>query len=240
MAVQVFAHRGYSGRAMENSMTAFKLAKEANVDGIELDVHLTKDGEVIVIHDETLERTTTGKGWIEQLTYPEITKYSIATIPKETVPTLSNVLEFFLDTSTVINIELKNQYVRYPALLEKVLQLVEFYRMEHQVILSSFYHPCILELKKLKPAWNLAFLIDCVLVEPWKYSTSLGISQLHLHYSAIDEELIDGCRKYGVLARTYTVNEEKEMNRLVSLGVDAIITNYPTKLRKVIDRKGME
>jgi glycerophosphoryl diester phosphodiesterase len=240
MAVQVFAHRGYSGRAMENSMTAFELAKEANVDGIELDVHLTKDGEVIVIHDETLDRTTTGKGWIGHLTYTEIAKYSIKNLQNETVPTLASVLELFLDTSIVINIELKNQYVRYPYLLEKVIQLVEYYKLEQRVVFSSFYHPCILELKKRKPAWNLAFLIDCVLVKPWMYATSLGISQLHLHYSAIDEELMDRCRKHDVHVRTYTVNDIKKMHQLVDVGVNAIITNYPTALRQVIDQKGME
>jgi glycerophosphoryl diester phosphodiesterase len=238
MSVHVFAHRGYSGRAMENSMTAFRMAKEANVDGIELDVHLTLDQEVVVIHDETLDRTTTGTGWIGQLSYPQISKYSLLSLPNEIVPKLSDVLELFLDTSVVINTELKNQYIRYSRLLEKVIGIIEYYGMKRRVILSSFHHPCLVELKKQKPSWEIAFLIDCVLYEPWKYAKALDINQLHLHFSAIDQQLLTACSKNDIAIRAYTVNEEKEMLRLASMEIDAIITNYPIRLRRVIDHMG--
>lgn len=240
MTVQIFAHRGYSGRAMENSMTAFQLAKEADVDGIELDVHLTLDKEVIVIHDETLNRTTTGTGWIGQLPYSEISKYSLLTLPHERVPKLSDVLELFLDTAIAINIELKNQYIRYPNLVEKVVEIVEYYGMERDVIISSFCHPCLIELQKFRPSWNIALLLDCVLYQPWKYAKSLGIDQLHLHFSAIDEQLSVACKQNGIRVRAYTVNEEIEMNRLALLGIEAMITNHPFRLRRVIDRLRME
>lgn len=240
MAVQIFAHRGYSGRVMENSMTAFRLAREANVDGIELDVHLTCDKEIVVIHDETLNRTTTGTGWIGELSYSQIARHSLLTLPAETVPKLSDVIELFLDTSVVINIELKNQYIRYPQLVNKLIEIIEYYGIENRIIVSSFYHPCLLELKQQKSSWDIAFLIDCVLYEPWKYAKAVGIDQLHLHYSAIDEHLLTSCSKNGVRVRTYTVNEEKEMLRLASMEIDAIITNYPLRLRRVIDHIEME
>jgi glycerophosphoryl diester phosphodiesterase len=240
MAVQIFAHRGYSGRAMENSMTAFRMAKEADVDGIEIDVHLTLDKELVVVHDETLDRTTTGTGWIGELSYAQISKYSLLTLPDEIVPKLSDVIELFLDTSVVINIELKNQYIRYPQLVNKLIEVIEYYRVEQKIIVSSFNHPCLLELKQQKPLWNVAFLIDCVLYEPWKYAKSAGIDQLHLHYSAIDEDLVTSCKKNGMKVRAYTVNEEKEMFRLAAMEIEAIMTNYPHRLRRVIDRIVME
>jgi len=238
MSTQIFAHRGYSAKAMENSMTAFRLAKAISVDGLELDVHLTKDGEVVVIHDETLDRTTTGCGWIYQHTYDELSQFSLKTLPNETIPTLKDVLALFQDTTVKINIELKNHYDRYDGLLEKVIHIIEHYNMEQQIIISSFYHPCLIELKHLRPNWDIALLIDCVLYQPWKYAKDLGFSQLHLHYSAIDEALMIQARKHNVVVRTYTVNHEPEMKRLVLLGVDAIITNYPAKLRSVIEKQG--
>lgn len=240
MGVQVFAHRGYSGRAMENSMTAFRMAKDTNVDGIELDVHLTLDEEIVVIHDEQLDRTTTGTGWIGELSYAQISKHSILTLSNEIVPKISDVIELFLDTSVVINIELKNQYIRYPQLVGKLIKIIEYYGIENRIIVSSFYHPCLLDLKQQKSSWDIAFLIDCVLFEPWKYAKAVGIDQLHLHYSAIDEHLLTSCRKNGVRVRAYTVNEEKEMLRLASMKIDAIITNYPHRLRRVIDHIQME
>jgi glycerophosphoryl diester phosphodiesterase len=235
MPVQIFAHRGYSGRAMENSMTAFQMAKQAKVDGVELDVHLTRDGEIVVIHDEKLDRTTTGTGWIGKLSYSQISKHSLHSLPNETVPRLASVLELFLDTKTLINIELKNQLIPYAGLGKKVMELVDHYDMKQRVILSSFHHPSLMELKKLQPTWNIALLIDCVMVEPWKYAKFLGIDQLHLHYSAIDEQVVVKCKQNGIKIRTYTINHAKEMQRIAQLDVDAIITNYPTRLRRVID-----
>jgi glycerophosphoryl diester phosphodiesterase len=233
---QIFAHRGYSGVEMENSLTAFALALEAGVDGVELDVHLTLDGQLVVIHDEKLDRTTTGKGWIGEQTYEEISKYSLRTLPHETIPTLAHVLELFLDTSIVINIELKNQYIRYPRLVEKAIHEVERYGLAKRVIVSSFYHPCLLEVQHFRPAWSIALLVDCVMYKPWKYAQYMGIDQLHPHHSSIDEEMMRGCKRHGMTIRTYTVNEEIEMRRLIQLGVDAIITNYPPRLRQVIDQ----
>lgn len=236
----VFAHRGYSGIAMENSLTAFRLAMEANADGVEFDVHLTKDRQVVVIHDETLDRTTTGTGWIKDLTYEQIKRSSLLTLPQETVPTLDQVLEILEGTSMQINIELKNQYIRYNGLIEKVIQTVECYRLAKRVILSSFYHPCLLMVKKLRPTWSVALLFDCALYKPWKYAKYMGIHQLHPHFSVIDEEMMTGCKRHGMIVRTYTVNKEQEMKRLIELGVDAIITNYPLRLRGVIDQSRLE
>lgn len=236
MKTQIFAHRGYSGKVMENSMSAFQLARAAGVDGIELDVHLTKDGEIVVIHDETLDRTTNGCGWVQQYTYEEISKFTLKTLPNERIPTLKEVLLLFSNTNTLINIELKNQYVRYNGIAKKVIMVIDDFQMENQVIFSSFHHPSLMELKKLRPNGNIALLIDCVLYEPWNYAKTLGFSQLHLHHSAIDEELMIQCKKQGIVVRTYTVNDKKEMERMITLGVDAIITNYPSKLRSVIEK----
>ncbi len=234
----IFAHRGYSGIAMENSLPAFRLAVEANADGVELDIHLTKDGQLIVIHDEKLDRTTTGIGWIKDKTYEQIKQHSLLTLPEETVPTLAQVLELMIDTPMQINIELKNQYIRYTGMVEKVIREIEYYGLANRVIFSSFYHACLVEMKDLHPTWSYALLYDCVLYKPWKYAKYLGFDQLHPHFSAIDEAMMDGCKRHGISVRTYTVNEEADMRRIIQLGVDAIITNYPPRLREVIAQIG--
>jgi glycerophosphoryl diester phosphodiesterase len=94
------------------------------------------------------------------------------------------------------------------------------------------------EMKQLQTTWSLALLYDCVLYKPWKYANYLGFDQLHPHFSAIDEAMMEGCKRHGISVRTYTVNEETDIQRMIQLGVDAIITNYPSRARQVIAQLG--
>jgi glycerophosphoryl diester phosphodiesterase len=231
----IVAHRGFSRAAPENTMAAFKKAQAAGADGIELDVQLTKDGEIVVIHDETVDRTTNGSGWIKDLTLAEMQKldagrWFAVEYSGEPIPTLRYVLEWMAETSLWVNIELKNNRFPYPGLEEKVVKEVERVGLEERVVLSSFNPLSLRNLAAYRPALERALLYEYKLAAPWVYAKYIGVSAIHPHFTAIKPEIVNRCRKEGIAVRPYTVDEEETMSELIEAGVDAIITNVPERL----------
>lgn len=236
---KVYAHRGYSAIAPENSMIAFLLAMKFS-DGIELDVQLTKDGEVVVIHDETVNRTTNGIGWVKDFTLEEITSLNNGSwfsskYQDQRLPSLRQVLDLLKNSRLELNIELKNSYIPYPRLEEKVIELVEDFGMEDRVILSTFNLESVHRLQQLRPHYQIAALYNMHVDSPWKYGELLGLKGIHPHHSFVTEELVRECKKRNIAVRPYTVDDEAEMKRLLKLGVDAIITNVPPTLLRLRD-----
>ena len=143
--VKNFAHRGFSGKYPENTMLAFEKAVEAGADGIELDVQLTKDGEIVIIHDETIDRTTDGKGFVADYTYEELKKFDASYIYTgkmgfNKIPALREYFEFVKDKNIVTNIELKTGINEYFGIEEKVWGLIKEYNLAEKIIISSFNH----------------------------------------------------------------------------------------------------
>ena len=141
----VWAHRGASGYAPENTLEAFRMAVEMGADGVELDVQLTKDGELVVIHDETVDRTSDGSGWVKDFTYARISRFNYNRTHKEgyeraMIPTLEEVYELLKPTGLTINVELKTGVVFYPEIEERVLDLTARMGLEECVWYSSFNH----------------------------------------------------------------------------------------------------
>ncbi|MFT9497801.1 glycerophosphodiester phosphodiesterase [Anaerosolibacter sp.] len=230
----IFAHRGASGYAPENTMAAFRKALEMGADGIELDVHLSKDGHLIVCHDETLQRTTDGMGWIKDLTLEEIRKYDGGSwfgegFQGEKVPVLEEVLNLIQPTKVLLNVEIKNGIVIYPGIERRVINLIRRYALEERTIISSFYHHSLVESKKIDPLIKTGVLYVAGWVEPWEYARKLQADALHPAYHNIDAAFVEGCKTHGIEINTYTVNEETDMKRLAGIGVTGIITNYPDK-----------
>jgi glycerophosphoryl diester phosphodiesterase len=239
---KVFAHRGFSGAAPENTLSAFEKAVEAKADGVELDVHLSRDGHVIVMHDETVDRTTDGTGWIKDMTLAKLKQLDNGSwfhpsFQNEPVPTLGEVLERLEGVPVEINIELKNGIIRYPGLEQKVIAEVERFHVQGRVILSSFRHESLLAVKQARPGMQTGALYACGMVDPWVYAKYLGVDAVHPHHLAVTTGMIDGCHRHGIRVRPYTVNEEKEMKRLMDAGADAVITNYPDRMRKLLSPK---
>ena len=140
-----FAHRGFSGKYPENTLLAFEKAVEAQTDGIELDVQLTKDGEIVIIHDETIDRTTNGKGLVVDYTYEELEKFDASYIYTgqfgfNKIPTLREYFNLIKDTNIITNIELKTGINEYQGIEEKVYNLIKEFQLEDRVIISSFNH----------------------------------------------------------------------------------------------------
>lgn len=234
---KIFAHRGYSGKYPENTMLAFEKAIEVGVDGIELDVQLTKDGEIVIIHDETIDRTTDGSGYVVDYTYEELSKFNANYKFKEMgfnkIPTLREYFELVKNLEIVTNIELKTGINQYLGIEEKVLKLIREYNLEKRVIISSFNHFSVMKMKKLAPDLKYGFLSEDWIIDAGKYTASHGVQCYHPRFNNLIPEVIEELKKYNLEINTWTVNEEKDMRYLYSKEIDVIITNYPELAKKI-------
>ncbi|MBU8879319.1 glycerophosphodiester phosphodiesterase [Bacillus sp. FJAT-29790] len=234
----IFAHRGYSAIYPENTMKAFKEAEMSGADGIELDVQLTKDGEVVVIHDEKVDRTTNGKGFVKDFTFNEIRKLDAGfqkktMMKKEPIPSLIEIMEWMKTNQLICNIELKNGVFPYAGMEEKVISLVRSYDMTSRVILSSFNHNSIVNCYRMAPEIETAPLFSENLYMPWVYARSIGAKGMHPKYKVASNKFIQLSLDYGISVRPYTVNKEQDMHRLFAAGCSAIITDDPVKALRV-------
>ncbi len=236
-----FAHRGFSGKYPENTMLAFKKAVEAGCDGIELDVHLSKDGELVVIHDELVDRTTDGCGLVSDYTLAELKALDASAgykgvYGKNEIPTLKEYFEFIKDTSIVTNIELKTGVNPYPGIEAKTLAMIDAYGLRDRIIISSFNHYSVLRMKEMAPDMQYGFLEESWIIDMAEYGAGHGVQCLHPIFNAVDEAYVKAARDKGLAINTWTVNTEEDIRRMAELGVDGIIGNYPDLIGKVLHR----
>lgn len=238
---KIFAHRGYSGKYPENTMIAFKKALECGVDGIELDVQLTKDGEVVIIHDETIDRTTTGKGFVVDYTYEELEKFDASFKFKDLgfnkIPTLREYFQLVKDYDIVTNVELKTGINEYLGIEEKVWELIKEYNLEEKVIISSFNHFSVMRMKKIAPQLKYGFLSEDWIIDAGKYTHSHGVQCYHPRFNNLVPDVIKELKKYNLEINTWTVNLEEDMKYLYSNNIDVIITNYPELAQEIKNKQ---
>lgn len=229
---EIFAHRGASGYAPENTLEAFRLAMEQGADGMELDVHLTKDGEVVVIHDETLDRTSNGHGNVRDYTLEELKKFSFHNHMEKyqgvQIPTLKEVLNLVKNSCMKVNIELKTGIYWYEGIEEKTMDIVKTIGMEDRVIYSSFNHYSIQKVLEQNSDAETAYLFSDVPLNMEKYAKDTGVKGLHpAVYHLKMADFLETYMKSGLKVRVWTVNNKEDMKMFIDAGVDAIITNYP-------------
>ncbi|MCR1933825.1 glycerophosphodiester phosphodiesterase [Clostridium tepidum] len=230
---------GASAYAPENTMSAFKKAIDMNADGIELDVHLSKDGHIVIIHDEKVDRTTNGKGEVKNFTLDELKKLDAGfwfsdEYKGEKIPTLEEVLNLINNTDIYLNIEIKAGYRFYPNIEEKVIDMVKKYKMLDRVIISSFDHYSLVRVKEINSNIKTGMLYEAALYEPWDYARSIKVEALHPNYITLTKEFIDKASINNLEVNPYTVNDETDMEALIKSKVTSVITNYPDKAYKII------
>ena len=229
---KIFAHRGASVYAPENTMAAFALAMKMGADGVELDVQLTKDGEVVVVHDETIDRVSDGSGEVRDYTLKELQRFSFHykfdSYKGEKIPTLEEVLKLLYPSGMLVNIELKTGIYWYEKLEEKVLEIVRKTGMEERVIYSSFNHCSVQRIRELAPHAQTAYLYSDVIWHVEEYAKKTGVGGLHpALYHVKMRHFLKEYLDSGLAVRVWTVNEPEDMRELIKAGVDAVITNYP-------------
>lgn len=234
------AHRGFSGKYPENTMVAFKKAVEVGCDGIETDLHMTKDGIIVICHDETIDRTTNGRGFIHEYNYNELWKFDAGIkfhkeFEGEKIPSIDEFLDYVKDKNILINLELKNDVIHYDEMEKKVIEKVYEFKLENNVILSSFNHYSMIRAKEYDGSIKTGLLCAAALYNVHDYVKTVGADALHPFFPTLmDKGIVDCIKKSGIEINTYTVNEEKHMKKLIGMGVDGIITNYPDKLKKIL------
>ncbi len=233
----IYAHRGARRVAPENTLPAFTAALQMGVDGIELDVHLTADGKLVVIHDFTVEKTTDGQGQIAQMTADEIARLDAGvrfdpSFVGTRVPTLNEVVEL-VGSRCRINIEIKSMdpYARDAS--DGVAALIRQRRLYEQVIVSSFNPITLIKMRHLDPAVALGVLYDdtmpAFLREVWA-GPLISPQAQHPVHRLVDVPYMRWAHAAGAQVNTWTVNELDEARRLADLGVTALITDVPDVL----------
>ena len=237
--MRVFAHRGYSGKYPENTMEAFRGASAAGADGIELDVQLSKDGQLVIIHDETLDRTTTGKGYVKDYTLSELKQLDASgkLFSGLQLPSFEEYCEWVKNTPLITNIELKTSIVYYEEIEEKTAEMVKAFRLEDRVIFSSFNHLSIVRMKQLLPECPVGALVEHDdLQNVGYYCSKFGFEYYHPDGSLFTKENMENCREHGVGVNVWTVNDLKMFENMADWGVDGVITNYPKVLAELLHR----
>jgi glycerophosphoryl diester phosphodiesterase len=240
----VIAHRGFSGAAPENTLAAFKKAIEVGSDMIELDAHLSKDGKVIVIHDDILNRTTNGIGKVsnytlEQLKQLDAGSWFSAQFEGERIPTLREVLELTHRRIFVI-IEIKSGDLGLYGIRElaqKALKEVERAGMENQVLFCSFDPQALQRIQEKNPRIPTALILSKKWDFPEEVTEGKSYSLLSCRKSVLTPTNLLRAKQKGLKVFAWTLNTEEEMEQFLDWGIDGIITNYPDRLIKILRKR---
>lgn len=228
----IFAHRGASAYEPDNTMEAFELATKMGADGIELDVRLTKDGQVVIFHDSTLDRMTNMRGTIPEYTLAELkamdfgygffknkrTNYKIAT--------LDEVYELVAPLDIVVNVEIKE---KTPEIIGVCAEIAKRHNMQDKLIYSCFNHYQIRKVKEQIPDAFIAPLHAFNLLDPWDYCLKIGAKATHPDKAVLKQEpdFVKNCHDNGIRVHTWTVDEPEDIQLCLDMGVDVIMTNHP-------------
>ena len=236
----IYGHRGASGYAPENTLEAFELAARMGADGVELDVHIARDGELVVAHDEAVDRVANGNGLICRMTTAELKKLRFNKTHPEyeraTIPTLREVFELLKPTNLRVNVELKNSYIIYDGLEEKCLKLADDMGMSDRILYSSFNHHSMLRMKAIDANIPCGLLYEATMLESWNYGHRLGMNAIHPHFSELQvKDEVKQAHALGLAVNVWTVNEEEDIVNCLRAGADIIIGNYPDRAMKLRD-----
>ncbi|TAJ97871.1 glycerophosphodiester phosphodiesterase [bacterium] len=236
------AHRGSSGSYPENTRLAFEKAIEAGVDMIEIDCQLSKDGHVVVFHDERLQRTTGAKGYVKGKTLRQLKKLDAGAWFKksfkgEKILTLEEVMEIVVGKAD-LNLEIKH-VPRGPVGLEiKILFILSHYDYLERAIFSSFDYRSLGRVRELAPEPRIGLLYGAGMKDnPFQAAREVRAYSLHIQKELATPAFLERAVQFGLRTFVWTVNEVREMEKFLSLGVDGLISDFPEKFWKIKQRK---
>jgi glycerophosphoryl diester phosphodiesterase len=246
----VAAHRGGAALWPENSLLAFRSALALGVDALELDLHLTADGEVVVLHDPTLERTSTGRGAVRDATLADLASVRLKTpegaATAERVPTLAQVLDLAAQSSSELLPEIKvdAHRQRYDGIEEKVLALIRARGLLARTTIQAFQGDTIRRLRELEPAARTMLLVGRGDVgrdrarpaEAVRRARELGATDLGMNHRLIDADVVAAARAAGIRLSAWTVNDENDIRRMIDLGVDLVMSDRPDLAKRLARR----
>jgi glycerophosphoryl diester phosphodiesterase len=255
MKILNLAHRGFSGKYPENTRRAFIAAIEeghsqgrqcdgGHCDGFESDVHLSADGEPVIIHDDLLERTTDGKGAVGDWSFAELRKLDCGAwkgreFAGERIMHLDELLELVIEKNIVLNLEIKNYSVFYKGIEEKVIGRIKALGAQNRVFLSSFNHISMGICKEIDKTIEAGLLYGYPLLDMDDYGWRHGMDALHPQVNCLEytPELVEKAHNKGLKINTWTANTEEQIEFCIKIGVDSIISNYPDKVAEFLAEK---
>ena len=240
--IKNYAHRGFCSRYPENTMLAFEKALAEGVDGIENDVQLTKDGEIVILHDESIDRTTDGKGWVKDLTLAQVKELNANekfgdAFPVQRIPTLREYLELVKNEPVLTNIEMKTGVFQYLEMEQLLVDLLREYKVEDRILITSFNHFTIMRMKERAPEIRYGFLAYDWRLDAGEYTQKNGIPCYHPDYHNLTPEVVEDLRSHGIEINPYTVDDPKDIRDMIAKGVHSVITNCPDVVNRVRSEK---
>lgn len=238
---KIIAHRGSKGTHPENTLAAFKEAVRVKADGIELDIQLSKDKQLVVIHDETVDRTTNGHGDVGQLTLAELKKLDAGSWFKQNpivqeIPTLEEVLDLLVKEQFqgLLNIELKTDNIHYEGIEQLLVKVMEAQKWPFKYMYSSFYMPSLKKIDELKKNQNLAAIFFMSQEAEEQAEQIAFIQGIHPHIQWVIDHL-DRLANFPKAIRPWTVNEKEQMVFCYKQKITAFHTDFPEKALKIRD-----
>ena len=220
-------HRGARAHVAENTLASFQYALNVGVNGLELDVHVCSTGELVVIHDFTVDRTTNGVGEVNKMTLAELKALKVE--GEYTIPTLEEVLEL-VGKKCFLNIEMKGRHTAVA-----VSQLMEKYVAEKgytydDFIVSSFQREELMIMHDISPNIHLGVLTQASVTQAWEWAQEFAAKAIHPHYTLLTESNVKKAKQAGYKVYTWTVNEPEDIARMKLYEVDGIMSDYPERL----------
>ncbi|MEE1897683.1 glycerophosphodiester phosphodiesterase family protein [Flavobacterium rakeshii] len=220
-------HRGAKAHLPENTLASFQYALDMGVNGLELDVHVCSTGELVVIHDFTVDRTTNGSGEVHKMTLAELK--ALAVEGEHTIPTLEEVLDL-AGKKCFLNIELKGRHTAVP-----VSELMGRYIAEkgftyNDFIVSSFQREELMVMHDINPNIHLGILTQASVTQAWRWAQEFSAKAIHPHFSLLTESNVKKAQQAGYKVYTWTVNEPEDIERMKLYEVDGIMSDYPERL----------
>jgi glycerophosphoryl diester phosphodiesterase len=234
----VIAHRGASGHAPENTFAAFRRAVELGATFIETDLHVTRDGRFVAIHDNTVGRTTNGSGEVHEFTLDELREADAGMwfdrdFMGERVPTLEEILEFSREHDVVFYLELK--YAAVWGMDHALVAALQKAQSAPRTIVISFDPATLTPLRRLDPSIMTGLLVEEAEGNCVQLALDLGARQLCPKISAVTPELVAKAHGADLQLVTWTANSVTEMRSMIAAGVDGIMTDFPDRLRALIE-----
>lgn len=229
--IEVTGHRGAAGLEPENTLRSIRKAIDLGVDRVEIDVRVTKDGHLVVIHDETVDRTTNGHGYVKELTFQEIRRLDAG--KGEKIPTLEEVLNL-TKGKVILQIELKAAEATEPT-----VHLVERRGAEREVVITSFMHELLKKVHDLNPSLRTGALFFDVQGDICQKAIDVHSEAIHVYYKNVDSNLVEEAHRRGLKVSVWNPDELEDMRKMIRLNVDVIGTNRPDLLLNLLKKMGL-
>ena len=227
-------HRGAAAQAPENTLASFRRAVELGADGVEFDLHRTRDGAFVVIHDETLDRTTDGHGNVDDFTLAELRRLDAGSwrgteFAGEQIPMFEEIAAA-LPRGLILFAELKAGSFRYPGIEEELATFLRSHALLGRVRVSSFDHRALARLRALLPDLETGALFIALPVDAVGVARDCGAQALHPNFHYLTAELVEEAHRAGLAVNTWTVNDPADIDRVRAMRVDGVMTDHPERL----------